>query len=186
MAGPEASVRGVEVDDEGVDAEPVHRRHLELAHGGEDPVPRLRDLVERGDHVAGDRVVVAVGQRHTGAVLELVDPQGAAHAIRTVVESLRWLGLAVTGLVVLVLGREVYLAEWLVFWSGLFAVLGTLVGTAGFVLDGLSRWELSGETAMERTETRRVNAPAAGAPVRLARKQAANRIRLSRWEFDRG
>jgi hypothetical protein len=99
---------------------------------------------------------------------------------------LRWLTLAVSGLVVFVLGREVYLAEWLIFWSGLFAVLGILVGTVGFVLDGLSRWELSGEQAMERTETRRVNSISRGPAVRLARKRSANRITLSSWEFDAG
>ncbi len=85
-----------------------------------------------------------------------------------------------------VLGREVYMAEWQIFWSGLFAVLGILVGTAGFVLDGLSRWELSGEHAMERTETRRVNSVSRAPPVRLARKRSANRITLSSWEFEPG
>jgi hypothetical protein len=99
---------------------------------------------------------------------------------------LRWVTLAVSGLVVFVLGREVYLAEWLIFWSGLFAVLGILVGSVGFVLDGLSRWELSGEQAMERTETRRVNSVSRAPAVRLARKRSANRITLSSWEFDPG
>ena len=99
---------------------------------------------------------------------------------------LRWVTLALAGLVVFVLGREVYMAEWLIFYSGLFAVLGILVGSAGFVLDGLSRWELSGEQAMERTETRRVNSVSRAPPVRLARKRSANRITLSSWEFDPG